>query len=191
VVLLAAGLDGRAFRLDWPQGVRLFELDLPDMFAFKEPVLASAGAVAGCPRVVVAVDLRGPWADALIAAGFDPHAATAWLAEGLVPYLDKADRDRLLGTVAGLSTPGCRLVFDYIEATADDRPAMRTTSDAVRLMGARLVPTIDSPADWLAGHGWHADFFRVPALGDQYGRPLPAGVDMVASNATVLVAATR
>jgi methyltransferase (TIGR00027 family) len=191
VVLLAAGLDCRAFRLDWPDGVRLFELDLPEMFAFKEPVLASVGAVARCVRVVVAVDLRGPWADALTAAGFDPGAATGWLAEGLLPYLHRADGDRLLATVTELSAPGSQAVFDHLEATAAGRPAMRATSDAVRQMGAQLIPAVDSPADWLAGYGWEATFFRVPALGEGYDRPLPADVDMVASNATVLITAKR
>src|SRR5690349_21312242 len=78
VVLLAAGLDCRAFRLDWPDGTRVFELDLPDVFAFKEPVLASAGAAARCVRSVVPVDLREPWADPLVAAGFAPDATTCW-----------------------------------------------------------------------------------------------------------------
>src|SRR6185369_11465374 len=96
VVLLAAGLDCRAFRLDWPGGVWMFELDLPEMFAFKEPVLTSVGAVARCGRVVVAVDLRGQWVDTLTAAGFDPGTATGWFAEGLLPYLSATEGDRLL-----------------------------------------------------------------------------------------------
>jgi methyltransferase (TIGR00027 family) len=191
VVLLAAGLDCRSFRLDWPDGVRLFELDLPEMFAFKEPVLASAGAVARCVRAVVAVDLRGRWADALTAAGFDPGAATGWLAEGLLPYLHRSDGDQLLATVTELSASGSRAVFDHLEASAAARPAMRATSETVRQMGAELMPTVDSPADWLAGYGWQATLFRVPALGESYGRPLPADVDLVASNATALITAKR
>jgi methyltransferase (TIGR00027 family) len=191
VVLLAAGLDCRAFRLDLPDDLQLFELDLPEMFAFKEPVLASVGAVARCVRVVVTVDLRAQWADALTATGFDPGAPTAWLAEGLLPYLEDAHRDRLLAMATELSAPGSQMAFDYIDETAVDRPAMQATSDAVRRMGAQLMPTADSPADSLATHGWRARFLRVPALGEQYGRPLPAGVDMVASNATVLVTASR
>jgi methyltransferase (TIGR00027 family) len=191
VVMLAAGLDCRAFRLDWPGGVRLFELDLPEMFAFKEPVLASAGAVARCARVVVAVDLRGQWAGTLSAAGFDPGAMTAWVGEGLLPYLRHVESDRLLAAVTDLSAPGSRVAFDYIEATAADRPAVRAASDAVRQMGAQLMPTVHSPAEWLARHGWRAGLFRAPALGDDYGRPLPSGVDMVAANAAVLTAASR
>jgi len=191
VVVLAAGLDCRAFRLDWPDDVQLFELDLPELFAFKEPVLTSVGAVARCVRVLVAVDLRGQWAGALTTAGFDPDAATGWLAEGLLPYLEPAHRDQLLATATQLSAPGSQLAFDYIEATAVDRPAMQATSETVRRMGAQLIPTVDSPADWLATHGWAASFSRVPAIGEHYGRPLPADVDMVASNATVLTTATR
>jgi methyltransferase (TIGR00027 family) len=191
VVLLAAGLDCRAFRLHWPDGVRLFELDLPEMFAFKEPVLAAAGAAPRCARVVVAVDLRGPWTDALTAAGFDPGAATGWLAEGLLPYLNPADGAQLLATITHLSQAGSRAAFDHLEATATERPAMQATSNAVRQMGAQLLPTQESPADWLAAHGWRPRRFRVPALGETYGRPLPAGIDIVASNATVLISATR
>ncbi len=191
VVLLAAGLDCRAFRLDWPAGVRLFELDLPEVFAFKEPVLASMGAAARCVRGVVAVDLRGPWAGVLTAAGFDPGVPTGWLAEGLLPYLPGVDGDRLLSTVTLLSAPGSRVTFDHLEATAADRPAMRATSDAVSQMGAQLIPAADSLADWLAEHGWQASFFRVPALGEGYGRPLPADADVVASNAAVLITARR
>ena len=191
VILLAAGLDCRAFRLDWPAGVRVFELDLPEVFAFKERVLASAGAMPRCTRVVVPVDLRGQWSGVLAAAGFNHAAATGWLAEGLLPYLPRTDSDQVLATVTALSPPGSRVVFDYLEATAADRPAVQATSDAVRQMGAQLLPTTTSPVDWLTEHGWTARLFRVPALGETYGRPLPATVDMVASNATALVTANR
>src|SRR5829696_2115689 len=102
-----------------------------ETFAFKEPVLASAGAVARCTRVVAAADLRGQWKDALTAAGFDPGVATVWLAEGLVQYLDDAQSSRLLVTVSELSAPGSRAVFDYLEAAAVDQPAVRMTSDVV------------------------------------------------------------
>jgi methyltransferase (TIGR00027 family) len=192
VILLAAGLDCRAFRLDWPGDVRLFELDLPEMFAFKESVLASAGAVARCARVVVTVDLRGQWAGALTDAGFDLGAATAWAAEGLLPYLQQTESERLLATVAELSVPGSRMVFDHIGAAATDRPVTREAFDMVRQqVGVQLTTTADSPAEWLARHGWRARLFRVPALGEDYGRPMPPGMDTVAVNALVLTAASR
>jgi methyltransferase (TIGR00027 family) len=191
VVLLAAGLDSRAFRLDWPDGVRLFELDLPELFGFKEPVLAAGPAVAGCERVVVPVDLRGDWPGALAAAGFDRSAATGWVAEGLLPYLSHEDADRLLTTISSLSAPRSGMAFDHLDDSADDRAAMRQTSDTVRRMGAPIQSTKDDPVASLAGLGWTARVARVPERGESYGRPLPTGTDLVASNAMMLVSAAR
>jgi methyltransferase (TIGR00027 family) len=191
VVLLAAGLDSRAFRLAWPAGVRLFELDLPQLLDFKEAVLAEHGAVAGCQRTTVAVDLREDWTAALTAAGFDPHAPTAWLAEGLLPYLTMTDNDRLLATITGLSTPGSHLAVDHMDSSATNTRGMRATSDTVRKMGVAWKSTLDDPVGWLAGHGWHATTARVPALGTRYGRPLPESTDLTASNAVILCTATR
>jgi len=191
VVLLAAGLDARAFRLDWPPGLRLYELDLPEVFAFKEPVLASAGAAPRCERVVIPVDLRADWPADLLAAGFDPAAATCWLAEGLLAYLDQAGVDRLAASATGLSAPGSRLAFDQLDGTATDRPAMRTVTETVEAVGARLASTMADPVGWLARYGWRATVSRVPALAESYGRPLPADLDLTASNAIGLVDATR
>jgi methyltransferase (TIGR00027 family) len=70
VVLLAAGLDTRAFRLAWPAGTRLFELDPPDVLTFKESVPAACGAVPRCERVTVPADLREDWPRALASSGF-------------------------------------------------------------------------------------------------------------------------
>jgi methyltransferase (TIGR00027 family) len=191
VVLLAAGLDGRAFRLAWPDGVRLFELDLPELFAFKEPVVAASGATARCGRAVVPVDLRGDWTPALVAAGLRPSEATGWLAEGLLPYLTTTESDRLLAAVTGRSAPGSRLVFDHFGSAASDRPAMRATAAAVRRLGAAFASTVDTPEEWLAEHGWRAGIFGIPALGERYGRALPPDVDMPAVNATALTSAVR
>jgi methyltransferase (TIGR00027 family) len=189
VVLLAAGFDTRAYRLDWPAGVRLFELDLPEMFAVKEPVLH--GVPVRCGRTIVAVDLRAEWSDPLRAAGFDAGHPTAWLAEGLLPYLGGAERDRLLATVTAASADGSRFVFDQLGGSADDAAAVRATVDAIRAAGAPLESTMDSPVDWLARHGWRATVSRVPALGEHYGRPMPEYVDPAAANATALVSAAR
>lgn len=191
VVVLAAGLDSRAFRLDWPFGLRLFELDLDALFRFKEAVLAEHGAVARCERITVAADLRADWATGLTAAGFDPAARTAWLVEGLLPYLTMADNDRLLATIGGLSAPGSHLAFDHMDSSAAERAVLRETSDTVRKMGTQFKSTLDDPVGWLAGHGWRATIARAPALGVSYGRPLPDFVDLVASNVTILSAAIR
>ncbi len=191
VVLLAAGLDCRAVRLRWPAGVRVFELDLPELFAFKEPVLAALAETVRCRRVVVPVDLRGDWAEALTGAGFDPGAPTGWLAEGLLPYLTEPDIARLLATLTGLSAPGSRFAADYLDGTATDRPAVRATSEVIRQQGAELLSAMDRPVLWLAEHGWRPRLTRIPEHAERYGRTLPEGIDPVASGAMVLVAADR
>jgi methyltransferase (TIGR00027 family) len=189
VVFLAAGLDCRAFRLDWPAGTRVFEVDLPGVFAFKEPVLE--GAVPRCERVVVHADLRGDWPSALTAAGFDASVATGWVAEGLLAYLTPDDATLLFTTITTLSARGSVLAYDQMDASANDRHAVRAVDDTIRNLGGRLTTTKDDPVADLAALGWAATVSRVPALGETYGRPLPEAADPVASNATMLVSAAR
>lgn len=106
VALLAAGLDTRAYRLSWPAGVRLFELELPDVLAFREPILGQQHARERCHRLPLPVDLRGDWPSAVPRAGLDPQAPTAWLAEGLMIYLSATEAEQLLSSLAQLSAAG-------------------------------------------------------------------------------------
>ena len=94
-VILAAGLDSRAFRLNWPAGTTVYEIDQPQVVTYKTTTLESAGAAPTADRRTVQVDLRDDWAAALTAAGFDHSQPTAWLAEGLLPYLPAEAQDRL------------------------------------------------------------------------------------------------
>ncbi|MCC3767127.1 SAM-dependent methyltransferase [Streptomyces sp. UNOC14_S4] len=170
VVLLAAGLDTRAFRLPWPPGTHLFELDLPALLAFKEDVLAREGATASCRRTALAADLREDWAPALRAAGFDPAVPTAWLAEGLLPYLSTADNDLLADRIGRLSATGSELALDHLDSETR-RGSLAGTSDALDALGASWLSTLDDPAGWLAGHGWTVrDAPARTALLQRYGR---------------------
>jgi methyltransferase (TIGR00027 family) len=191
VVLLAVGLDTRAFRLPWAPATRLFELDLPQTFAFKEPILAAQGATARCTPLTVPVDLREDWPRALAAAGFEAGTGTLWLAEGLLPYLSGAESDRLLDAVTDLSAPGSRFVFDYMGQAAMDRLAMKMTADTVRDLGAELLLATDLPEERLTGYGWQFSSSRIPPLAVAYGRPMPAGTDPTTSFAATLIAAVR
>ncbi len=161
VVLLAAGLDTRAFRLPWPDDVRLFELDLPDVLAFKERVLVERSAVAGCERTAIAVDLRTNWAVPLRRAGLATAEATAWLAEGLLIYLSESEAVTLLDRVGafvrgrqsggGRGRRGCfhacagrAAAGDAaVRPTVEGRPAGR----AWLAGGARLAPGAARPGD--------------------------------------------
>ncbi|TDW22599.1 SAM-dependent methyltransferase [Kribbella kalugense] len=112
VVILASGLDSRAYRLPWPTGTVVFELDQPEVIEFKTRALAELGSAPTADRRVAAVDLRDDWPAVLRAAGFDPSQPTAWSAEGLLGYLPPEAQDNLLDTITELSAPGSRLATE-------------------------------------------------------------------------------
>ncbi|BBX94880.1 putative S-adenosyl-L-methionine-dependent methyltransferase [Mycobacterium lacus] len=118
VVILAAGLDARAYRLSWPAGTVVYEVDMPEVIAFKTATLSGLGAQPTAERRTVAVDLRDDWGSALQAAGFDPQARAAWSAEGLLVYLSDAAADALFDHITALSAPGSRLAFEFVPDTA-------------------------------------------------------------------------
>ncbi len=111
-VILASGLDARAYRLPWPAGTVVYEVDQPQVIEFKSRTLAELGAAPTADRRVVAVDLRDDWPTALRTAGFDPAQPTAWSAEGLLGYLPPEAQDRLLDTITELSAPGSRFATE-------------------------------------------------------------------------------
>ncbi|OMC16650.1 SAM-dependent methyltransferase [Mycolicibacter heraklionensis] len=117
-VILAAGLDSRAYRLDWPAGTVVYEVDLPDVIDFKTTTLDGLGAQPTADRRTVAVDLRDDWPSALRAAGFDPQAPTVWSAEGLLIYLQPDAQDALFDTITSLSAPGSRVACEFIADTS-------------------------------------------------------------------------
>ncbi|OBF56319.1 SAM-dependent methyltransferase [Mycobacterium sp. 852002-50816_SCH5313054-b] len=118
VVILASGLDARAYRLPWPVGTVVYEIDMPEVIEFKTRTLRDLGAEPTAERRTVAVDLRDDWAAALRAAGFDPQAPAAWSAEGLLVYLPDEAQDALFDNIAALSAPGSRLAFEFVPDTA-------------------------------------------------------------------------
>ena len=112
VVILASGLDSRAYRLPWPAQTVVYEVDQPQVIEFKTRTLAQLDAAPTADRRVVAVDLRDDWPAALRTAGFDPAQPTAWSAEGLLGYLPPDAQDRLLDTITELSAPGSRFATE-------------------------------------------------------------------------------
>jgi methyltransferase (TIGR00027 family) len=165
IVLLAAGLDTRAFRLAWPLGTRVYELDLPDLLEVKEQVLSDAGATAGCDRVVVPADLTGDWLSPLEERGFDPTAPTAWLVEGLLVYLTPADAERLLATVTSASARGSRLAFERGSGTR------AVTEGDVPGVTELWQGGVTDPVGWLSAHGWEPNVDDLAEVAESYGRP--------------------
>jgi methyltransferase (TIGR00027 family) len=113
-MVLVAGLDTRAFRLPWPKTACCFEIDRAALLHYKETILDGAGARPQCVRRTVEADLTGPWADALLAAGFDPGEPSGWLLEGLLFYLSCDDMAGLLEAVTKLASMGSRLGFEIV-----------------------------------------------------------------------------
>lgn len=174
VVLLAAGLDARAFRLPWPEGTRLFELDLPEVLGFKELVLSKHDAKPACERTTLPIDLRSDWPEALRAGGFDPGKPTAWLAEGLLVYLTDAEVDRLVEQVGELSVPGSRLILGHQERRVIEHQQRQTFGDAERALYKSGLTV--HPAEWLAPHGWKAQAERATDAAQRFGRELKVEV---------------
>jgi methyltransferase (TIGR00027 family) len=113
-VILAAGLDARAYRLPWPAGTVVFEVDQPEVMTFKTSTLGQLGAEPTADRRAVGIDLRDDWPTALRDNFFDTTAPTAWIAEGLLPYLPPEAQDRLLDNITALSVSGSRLATENI-----------------------------------------------------------------------------
>jgi methyltransferase (TIGR00027 family) len=130
-VILAAGLDARAYRLAWSPDTVVYEVDQPEVIAFKSDTLARMGAEPSAERRTVGIDLRDDWPSALRDNGFDAAVPTAWIAEGLLPYLPPQAQDRLLDSITALSAPGSRLATENIAdmgVFTDERArAMRST----------------------------------------------------------------
>ncbi|BBZ63328.1 class I SAM-dependent methyltransferase [Mycolicibacterium monacense] len=168
IVILASGLDSRAYRLDWPSGTTVYEIDQPKVLEYKSATLAEHGVEPAATRREVGIDLRHDWPAALRGAGFDPSRPTAWLAEGLLMYLPADAQDRLFEQITELSAPGSRVAAETAGVQAEDRrQQMRERFERIAekfdmtasLDIQQLIyedPDRADVADWLDAHGWTA-----------------------------------
>ncbi|CDO86394.1 SAM-dependent methyltransferase [Mycobacterium triplex] len=172
VVILASGLDSRAYRLDWPDGTAIYEVDQPQVLAYKATTLAEHGVSASADRREVAIDLRQDWPSALRAVGFDASARTAWLAEGLLMYLPAEAQDKLFTQIGELSAAGSLVAAETAPARAQERRThiherVSKLADEIGLVrnpDAGELMYFDEHradvADWLNRHGWRAELHR-------------------------------
>jgi methyltransferase (TIGR00027 family) len=183
-VILASGLDARAYRLPWPAGTTVFEIDQPQVIEFKTATLAELGANPTADRRAIPVDLRDDWPAALRAAGLDPTKPTAWSAEGLMPFLPPDAQDRLLDNITALSPGGSQLATENLKGASDgvqkmaDR--MREVTDQWREHGFDIEMTDlwyagdrNDVVEYLSSHGWATAATSVPDLCAAYGLSLP------------------
>jgi methyltransferase (TIGR00027 family) len=168
VVILAAGMDARAYRLPWPDGTAVYELDQPAVIAAKNDVLADDEP--RCRRVAVGVDLADDWPTALTAAGFDPHTPTVWLIEGLLQYLDEDAVRTLFDRVNSLSAPESTLVYDIVGKTLLESPMMASLVKAMAERGSPWLFGTDEPGELAERHGWSATVTDIAKPGNEWGR---------------------
>jgi len=198
-VILASGLDSRAYRLSWSDGTIVYEIDQPQVIEFKSATMASIGATPATEQRTVGIDLRDDWPKALRASGFDETQPTAWSAEGLLVYLPPDAQDRLFDDITALSAPGSRLATEY-------------HPDAAASIGARLkdmnerwgaVPVDmditklfydgerNGVVEYLSEHGWEVSARRRPDVFAGYGREFPDTEALVPLRDSLAVIATR
>jgi len=164
VVILAAGLDSRAYRLDWPAGTAVYEIDLPKVLEYKAQTLASHGATPVADRRPVPVDLRHDWPQALRDNGFDANLPTAWLAEGLLPFLPAAAQESMFGSIDTLSGSGSRIAVENFGVDQEKRrEAEQKWAELKAIREARGQDTSFNPFDL-----WFDDEGR-PDAGDWFG----------------------
>jgi methyltransferase (TIGR00027 family) len=198
-VILASGLDSRPYRLAWPQGSTVYEIDQPKVLEFKTTTMESIGAAPAAERRAVAVDLRDDWPAALRRSGFDETKPTAWSAEGLLVYLPPEAQDRLFDNITALSAPGSQLATEY---HPDGGAAM---SERAKTMGTPwrdhgfdvdltqlFYPGERNPvAEYLTGHGWQVSTRSRPEVFAGYGREFPDAEELAPLSNSLAVIATR
>jgi methyltransferase (TIGR00027 family) len=198
-VILASGLDARAYRLRWPAGTVVYEIDQPKVIEFKDSTMASIGAEPTATRRAVSIDLREDWPDALRRNGFDDDKPTAWSAEGLLVYLPPDAQDRLFDDITALSAPGSRLATEY---HPDAGASMGQRAEAFRERWRKhgfdlnladlFYPGERRPVvDYLTDHGWQVSARNRPELFAEYGRHFPDDEGLAPMRGSLAVTATR
>jgi methyltransferase (TIGR00027 family) len=202
VVIVASGLDARAYRLSWPAGTTVYEIDQPEVIAFKTATLSQIGAAPTAELRTIGIDLREDWPAALQEAGFDPAQPTAWLAEGvLIGFLPPRAEVRLLDSITPLSSEGSRFAADYGQVagqSGEERQQTQRMTDNWRELGLDLdISELTYPGEHtdvaahLAASGWETTGFELPDLFTAAGLPELAEADRAPTSAIRFVRAIK
>lgn len=199
-VILASGLDTRSYRLAWPAGAVVYELDQPEVITFKTKALAEHGAAPAAQLRTVSIDLRDDWPAALRQAGFDPGRPSAWSAEGLLMYLPPDAQDRLFDNITELAAPGSRVATefhggDFGGALADRAKevfgAMGTDNPGLDFGGLFYPGERSHVPDYLRARGWDVHTRARTDVYTDYGRVFPESTTLEPLRDSVAVTAVR
>jgi methyltransferase (TIGR00027 family) len=197
-VILASGLDSRPYRLPWPQGSTVYEIDQPKVIEFKSTTMTAIGATPTAEHRAVSIDLREDWPAALRRSGFDETQPTAWSAEGLLIYLPPDAQDRLFDNITALSAPGSQLATEYHPDgganIADRSQAMRAQWEQHGFdvdLSNLFYPGERNPiVDYLTDHGWEVSARSRPEVFADYGREFPDAEELAPLSKSLAVIAT-
>jgi methyltransferase (TIGR00027 family) len=174
VVILAAGMDARSLRLDWPNGLVLFEIDRDEVFEHKEAVLSRLRAKPTCDRRIVRVDLAGHWAEALVKAGFDSGRPAAFLIEGLLMYLDEPAVAALFADIKSVASEGSWMGADLVSKDLLVSPWTAALLDNLKKLGCPWTFGVGDPETLLAAEGWQGTIVQAGESAANFGRwPYP------------------
>jgi methyltransferase (TIGR00027 family) len=179
IVIVAAGLDSRGYRLPWPADTVIFELDQPKVLEFKRAVMAGHGDAPTADRREVAVDLREDWPKALLHSGFDPAKPSAWLAEGLLMYLPGSAQEQLYAGIDSLATPGSHVALEEMQPLPPDALEAKRAEERAEGQGPGNFFALiynekhRDAVDWFGEHGWDAEAILAADYVRQAGRPVP------------------
>jgi methyltransferase (TIGR00027 family) len=196
VVIVASGLDARPYRLPWPAGTTVYEIDQPEVIAFKTATVSEIGAAPTAELRTVGIDLREDWPSALQKAGFDPAQPTAWLAEGvLIGFLPPEAEVRLLDSITPLSSEGSRFAADYGHVAGeseDDRQLAHSMTERWRELGLDLdIADLTYPgkhtdvAEHLRADGWDTNKASLAELFDAAGLAPLSDAEQRAQSSTI------
>jgi methyltransferase (TIGR00027 family) len=197
-VILASGLDTRAYRLRWPAGTVVYEIDQPQVIEFKTNTLADLGVTPTAVRRAIGIDLRDDWPAALRKGGFDVTQPTAWSAEGLLPYLPPEAQDRLFDNITALSAPGSRLATEHVpDPNSFSNERLQRISERWRRFGFNLNAADlfyqgerSVVVDYLTTHGWQVTAHPAKELYARNGFEFPEDEMTAAFGEMSYVAAT-
>jgi methyltransferase (TIGR00027 family) len=198
-VILASGLDSRPYRLPWPDGTVVYEIDQPKVIEFKTATMTDIGATPTAERRTVAIDLREDWPAALRRSGFDESKPTAWSAEGLLVYLPPEAQDRLFDHITALSAPGSQLATEFHpdagasigERAATLRSEWQEHGFDVNLADLFYEGERNPVVEYLTGHGWQVSARTRPEVFAAYGKEFPDTDEVAPLRNSLAIIATR
>ena len=122
-VILGAGYDSRAHRLELPSSLRIFEVDQPEVLDRKRSKLPKE--LPNSENVTyVSVDFtHQSLTEQLMAAGFDQSKSTVITLEGVSQYITKEAVSSTIEELATLTQKSSSIFFiSYVDALLDKNP---------------------------------------------------------------------